>query len=103
MVANLKAGSTADDEKKEQCTVSPDTADDEKEALEHSIAGPENCLTKTEDTIEATKEKIGALEDAIMALDKMPAEAMGQRKEGKSGPDAAWQEDLLRERHQDDR
>ena len=81
MVANLKAGVIADDEKKEHCTVSPDTADDEKKALEDSIAGPVTTLTKTEYAIEATKEKIGGLEDAIMALDKRPAEATEQRKE----------------------
>ena len=71
-VVILKIVHTADDEKKEHCTV---FADDKKKALEHSIAGLETSITKTEYAIEATKEKLGALEDAIMALDKMLAEA----------------------------
>merc|ERR1719199_2317225 len=81
MVANLKAEQTADDEKKEYCTVSLDTADDKKKGLEHSIAGLETSITKTTDAIAATKEEIEALEDAIKALDKMVAEATEQRKE----------------------
>ena len=64
MVANLKVGHTAYDEKKEHCNVSLDAADDKKKALEHSIAGPETSITKTEYVIAATKEKIEALEDA---------------------------------------
>jgi len=81
MVVNLKAEQTADDEKKEYCTVSLDTADDKKKELEHSIAGLETSITKTKDAIAATKEEIEALEDAIKALDKMVAEATEQRKE----------------------
>merc|ERR1719172_523199 len=65
----------------EYCTVSLDTADDKKKALEHSIAGLETSITETEDAIAATKEEIEALEDAIKALDKMVAEATEQRKE----------------------
>ena len=74
---------TADDEQKEYCTVSLDTADDKKKALEHSIAGLETSITKTEDAIAATKEEIGALEDVIKVLDTMLAEATRQRKEEK--------------------
>ena len=81
MVVNLKVGHTADDEKKEHCTVSLVTADDKKKALEHSIAGLETCITMTEHAIAATKEKIGALVDAIKALDRMPAEATEEWKE----------------------
>ena len=83
MVINLKVGDTADDEKKKHCTVSLDTVDDKKQALEHSIAGLETRITKTECVLEATKVTIGALEDAIKALDRMPAEATEQRKEEK--------------------
>ena len=62
MVVNLKVGHTADDdEKKEHCTVSLDTADDKKTTLEHSIAGLVTRMTKTECVLEATMEKIGAL------------------------------------------
>merc|ERR1719487_2359989 len=81
MVANLKAEQVADDDKKEDCTVSLDTADDKKKELEHSIAGLETSITKTTDAIAATKEEAEALEDAIKALDKMVAEATEQRKE----------------------
>ena len=84
MVVILRVRHTADDEKKERRTVSLDTADDKKKALEHSIAGLETSITKTEYVIDATKEKIGALEGATKALDKMLAEAMEQRKEGTS-------------------
>ena len=103
MVVNLKVGHTADDEKKEHSTVSLDTADDKKTTLEHSIAGLVTRMTKTECVLEATREKIGALEDAIKALDKMPAEAMVQRKEGASCADVPRQEDRLQGGHQDDR
>ena len=103
MVVNLKAEQTADDEKKEYCTVSLDTADDKKKALEHSIAGLETSITKSEYVIAATKVTIGALEDAIKALDRMPAEAMVQRKEGASCADVPRQEDRLRGGRQDDR
>ena len=61
MVVNLKVGHTADDEKKEHCTVSLVTADDKKTTLEHSIAGLVTRMTKTECVLEATMEKIGAL------------------------------------------
>merc|ERR1719482_1830498 len=81
MVVNLKAEQTADDEKKEYCAVSLDTADDKKKELEHSIAGLETSIAKTKDAIAATKEEAEALEDAIKALDKMVAEATEQRKE----------------------
>ena len=81
MVINLKVGDTADDEKKKHCTVSLDTVDDKKQALEHSIAGLETRITMTEHVIAATKENIGALVDAIKALDRMPAEATEEWKE----------------------
>merc|ERR1719316_609760 len=81
MVANLKAEQIADDDKKEYCSVSLDTADDKKKELEHSIAGLETSIAKSNDAIAATKEEIEALEDAIKALDKMVAEATEQRKE----------------------
>ena len=61
MVVNLRVGHTTDDEKKKHCTVSPDTADDKKTTLEHSIAGLVTRMTKTECVLEATMEKIGAL------------------------------------------
>ena len=38
MVVNLKAGHTADDEQKEYCAVSLDTADDKKKALERDLS-----------------------------------------------------------------
>merc|ERR1719241_188 len=63
MVVNLKAEQTADDEKKEYCTVSLDTADDKKKELEHSIAGLETSIAKTKDAIAATKEEVEALND----------------------------------------
>merc|ERR1719439_121394 len=81
MVVNLKAEQTADDEKKEYCTVSLDTADDKKKELEHSIAGLETSITKSKEAIAATKEEIAALNTAIKALDKAVAEATEQRKE----------------------
>merc|ERR1719390_186731 len=81
MVATLKAEQIADDDKKEYCSVSLDTADDKKKELEHSIAGLETSIAKSKDAIAATKEEVEALEDAIKALDKMVAEATEQRKE----------------------
>merc|ERR1719408_89041 len=80
MVANLKAEQIADDDKKEYCTVSLDTADDKKKELEHSIAGLETSIAKSKDAIAALKAEVEALEDAIKALDKMVAEATENRK-----------------------
>merc|ERR1719482_2539834 len=81
MVANLKAEQIADDDKKEYCSVSLDTADDKKKELEHSIEGLETSIAKSKDAIAALKAEVEALEDAIKALDKMVAEATENRKE----------------------
>merc|ERR1719473_1666689 len=81
MVANLKAEQVADDDKKEYCTVSLDTADDKKKELEHTIAGLETSIAKATDAIAALKAEVEALEDAIKALDKMVAEATENRKQ----------------------
>ena len=81
MVVNLKVGHTADEEKKKYFTASLDIADDKKNAPEHPIVGLETSITKKEYAIAATKEEIGALEDAMKVLDKMLAEATEQRKE----------------------
>merc|ERR1719407_139811 len=80
MVATLKAEQIADDDKKEYCSVSLDTADDKKKELEHSIAGLETSIAKSKDAIAALKAEVEALEDAIKALDKMVAEATENRK-----------------------
>merc|ERR1719327_1677930 len=71
MVVNLKAEQTADDEKKEYCTASLDTADDKKKELEHSIAGLETSITKTKDAIAATKEEIEAKEVILFAKNRL--------------------------------
>merc|ERR1719506_873635 len=81
MVATLKAEQIADDDKKEYCAVSLDTADDKKKELEHSIEGLETSIAKSKDAIAALKAEVEALEDAIKALDKMVAEATENRKE----------------------
>merc|ERR1719506_3261475 len=81
MVVNLKAEQVADDDKKEYCTVSLDTADDKKKELEHTIAGLETSIAKSTDAIAALKAEVEALEDAIKALDKMVAEATENRKQ----------------------
>merc|ERR1719482_2464581 len=81
MVETLKKEQIADDDKKEYCTVSLDTADDKKKALEHSIEGLESAIAKSKDAIATLKEEVEALNDAIKALDKAVAEATEQRKE----------------------
>merc|ERR1719335_1555960 len=81
MVETLKKEQIADDDKKEYCTVSLDTADDKKKALEHSIEGLESAIAKSKDAIATLKEEVEALEDEIKALDKAVAEATEQRKE----------------------
>merc|ERR1719313_989106 len=81
MVANLKAEQIVDDEKKEYCSVSLDAADDKKKELEHSVAGLETSIAKSNDAIAALKAEVEALEDAIKALDKMVAEATENRKQ----------------------
>merc|ERR1719201_2664402 len=70
MVANLKAEQIADDDKKEYCSVSLDTADDKKKELEHSIGALETSIAKSTETIAALKAEVEGLEDAIKALDK---------------------------------
>merc|ERR1719506_2175373 len=81
MVATLKAEQIADDDKKEYCSVSLDTADDKKKELEHSIEGLETSIAKAKDAIAGLKAEVEALEDAIKALDKMVAEATENRKQ----------------------
>jgi predicted nucleic acid-binding Zn-ribbon protein len=81
LVAELKKDQIADDDKKEYCAVSFDTADDKKKVLEKSVSDLETAIADSKAGIATTTEEIAALEDTIKALDKAVAEATEQRKE----------------------
>jgi len=81
LVAELKKDQIADDDKKEYCAVSFDTADDKKKVLEKSVSDLETAVADSKAGIATTTEEIAALEDTIKALDKAVAEATEQRKE----------------------
>jgi len=81
LVAELKTDQIADDDKKEYCAVSFDTADDKKKVLEKSVSDLEAAIDDSKAGIATTTEEIAALEDTIKALDKAVVEATEQRKE----------------------
>jgi len=81
MVDVLKKEQVDDDDKKEYCELSFDTADDKKKAVERSISDTETAIADTKEAIATLTEEIAALEKGIKALDKQVAEATEQRKE----------------------
>ena len=81
MSATRKAEQIAEDDKKEYCTVSLDTADDKKKGLKHFIEGPEISIANSKDAIVVFEAEVEALEDAIKALDKIVAETSENRKD----------------------
>jgi peptidoglycan hydrolase CwlO-like protein len=81
MVKLLGEEQAADDNKKEFCLVSFDSADDKKKALEAGVADAEASIATIEEGIATVKDEIAALGKGIKALDKSVVEATEQRQE----------------------
>merc|ERR1712045_964974 len=81
MVALLGKEQNDDNDKKEYCGTQLDTADDNKKALEHHIAGDEADIATAKESIATLTQEIAALDAGIRALDKSVAEATAQRKD----------------------
>merc|ERR1719352_1167303 len=80
MIETLKQEQTDDDNKKEYCANSFDSADDKKKGLERAVSDAETAIADAEEGIATVKEEIAALEAGIKALDKSVAEATEQRQ-----------------------
>eukprot|EP00928_Gymnodinium_smaydae_P032225 TRINITY_DN233_c0_g1_i3.p1 TRINITY_DN233_c0_g1~~TRINITY_DN233_c0_g1_i3.p1 ORF type:complete len:721 (-),score=252.79 TRINITY_DN233_c0_g1_i3:56-2218(-) len=80
MVDLLKKEQDDDLSKKEYCAKEFDSTDDQKKALERSIADSESAIASAEDGIATLTDEIKALADGIKALDRSVAEATEQRK-----------------------
>merc|ERR1719443_2096509 len=81
LIAVLAKDQADDDAKKDYCTSELDKSDDEKKALDHTIADLETAISDAEETIATLKTEIEALDDGIRALDKEVAESTETRKE----------------------
>merc|ERR1719163_2057275 len=81
LIAVLGKEQKDDDDKKAYCGSELDKSDDQKKALDHSIADLETEIADIEESIATLKIEIEALEDGIRALDKQVAEATEQRKD----------------------
>jgi chromosome segregation ATPase len=81
MVAALKKEQTDDDDKKEYCAVSFDSADDKKKGLERGISDAEAAIDDAKESISSLSAAIKDLKASIAALDKSVAEATENRKE----------------------
>merc|ERR1719436_2395197 len=80
MIGTLKAEQTDDDNKKEYCGTQFDFAEDQKKALERSIANGETSIANAEEGIAKLKEEISALEKGLKELEKTMMEAADLRK-----------------------
>jgi len=81
MVKILGQEQVDDNDKKEYCSVQFDESDDQKKALERSIAGEEANIATAKETSATLTSEIAALTAGIRALDKSVAEATAQRKD----------------------
>merc|ERR1740129_2313664 len=61
MVAILKSEQDDDDHKKEYCAIQLDTSDDQKKALERSVAGEEAAIAEAKEAIATLAQEIAAL------------------------------------------
>merc|ERR1719326_2258447 len=81
MVVVLGKEQEDDNNKKEYCEASFDSADDKKKSLERDISNLDKAIAKGNEEIAKTADEIKALQEVIKALDKAVAEATEQRKE----------------------
>jgi len=80
MMGVLKKEQVDDDNKKEYCETSFDSADDKKKGLEVSIKDSEKAIADTEEGIASLKSEIKALKEGVTELDKSVVEATEQRQ-----------------------
>jgi len=81
MVSILGKEQADDNDKKEYCSMQFDNSDDQKKALERTIAGEEAAIATAKESMSTLTSEIAALTAGIKALDKSVAEATEQRKE----------------------
>jgi len=81
MVALLGREQKEDEEKKAHCGQQLDVSDDQKKALERSVADEEAAMEAANEAIATLSKELAALEAGIQALDKAVAEATAQRKD----------------------
>merc|ERR1719428_275524 len=93
MVGVLKKEQTDDENKKEYCSSSLDSAEDKKKEIDRKISDTETAITSAEEGISKTAEEIAALEESIKDLDKQVAAATEQRKEENEDYKALMQSD----------
>jgi len=80
MVVTLKNEQGDDDDEKEYCEKSLDTAEDKKKGLEQTDADLGKVIAESEEGLATFTEEIKALKAGIIALDKQVEEATAQRK-----------------------
>jgi len=80
MVALLGREQVDDDDKKAYCEANLDKAEDEKKALDNTIADLEKAIEADKDSIAKLASEISALISGIKALDKSVSEATENRK-----------------------
>merc|ERR1719386_452253 len=81
MVTLLGKEQTADDNKKEYCTIQFDTTDDKKKELERTISDLEKAIDEDKELLATLTSEIKTLKDGILKLDREVAGATMQRKE----------------------
>jgi len=90
MVVTLKKEQGDDEDKKEFCGMSLDTAEDKKKGLGQTGSDLEKTIADQGESIATLSEEIQALKAGIVALDQQVAEATAQRKS-----EAAEHKDLM--------
>merc|ERR1719384_68762 len=70
MVVLLGKEQTEDDDKKAYCADQFDVSDDQKKALERTIAGEDSAIASAKEAIATLTQEIAALGAGIQALDK---------------------------------
>jgi chromosome segregation ATPase len=81
MIVLLKKEQVDDNDKKEYCDASLNSAEDSKRSLERDVKDAKGSIAESQDAIATLKDEIKALQAGIAALDKSVAEAEEQRKE----------------------
>jgi len=81
MMALLKKEQGDDNDKKEYCLTSIDSAEDKAKVLKHELSDTETAISSATENIAVLTEEIAATEAAIKSLDKNVKEATEIRKE----------------------
>merc|ERR1712194_330390 len=82
MVVTLKKEQGDDEDKKEFCAISLDTAEDKEKGLAQTGSDLEKTLADQGESIATLSEEIQALKVGIVALDKQVGDATAQRQAG---------------------